>query len=115
MLQSKKQLVVPIASAGAVACLLTLLYAGLNPSNRLNLVQVESETPEQRISPVNVQKTSTKSGLDSPYRYDCDKVKCTALDEYVWRDNKDFSYEQVAEYGSLIGPRPVKLGFLLND
>ena len=54
-----------------------------------------------------------KTGLESPYRYDCNEVDCTPLDDYVWRDNKDFSYEQVAEYGNLVGLRPVK-SFVLN-
>ncbi|CBY10209.1 unnamed protein product [Oikopleura dioica] len=37
-------------------------------------------------------------GLESPYRYDCNEVSCTQLDEYVWRDNSDYRYEIVAEY-----------------
>ena len=57
--------------------------------------------------------SSLKDGLQSPYRHDCSKVKCTALDEYVWRDNNDFKYETVAEFGSLIGPKPVKT-FVMN-
>jgi len=30
---------------------------------------------------------------ESPYRYDCNEVSCTQLDEYVWRDNSDYRYE----------------------
>ena len=48
-------------------------------------------------------------GLDSPYRYDCNEVQCTPLDEYVWRDNNDWSYSQLTTYGSLVGPVPVKV------
>ena len=48
-------------------------------------------------------------GLDSPYRYDCNEVECTPLDEYVWRDNNDWSYSQLTTYGSLVGPVPVKV------
>ena len=79
------------------------------------------------------QENPKATGLDSPYRYDCAEVECTPLDDYVWRDNKDFrrgtygkaqfpmlalkyptsSYSQVAEYGRLAGPRPVKT-FVMN-
>ena len=53
-------------------------------------------------------------GLKSPYRYDCvSEVECTPLDEYVWRDDKDYRYTELVAYGSLIGPRPVKT-FVMN-
>ena len=75
-------------------------------------VQIESGEEIQQQSIVPETPNSVK-GIDSPYRYDCNEVKCTALDEYVWRDNEHFAYEQVAEYGSLVGPRPVKT-FVMN-
>ena len=53
-------------------------------------------------------------GLNSPYRYDCvSEVECTPLDEYVWRDDKDYKFSETVAYGSLIGPRPVKT-FVMN-
>ena len=53
-------------------------------------------------------------GLTSPYRYDCvSEVECTPLDEYVWRDDKDYKFSETVAYGSLIGPRPVKT-FVMN-
>ena len=56
----------------------------------------------------------TIGGLKSPYRYDCvSEVECTPLDEYVWRDDKDYRYTELVAYGSLIGPRPVKT-FVMN-
>ena len=57
----------------------------------------------------------TIGGLNSPYRYDClsDNVQCTPLDEYVWRDDKDYKFSETVAYGSLIGPRPVKT-FVMN-
>ena len=36
-------------------------------------------------------------------------MKCTELDEYVWGDNNDWSYNQLTSYGSLVGPVPVKI------
>ena len=56
----------------------------------------------------------TIGGLTSPYRYDCvSEVECTPLDEYVWRDDKDYKFSETVAYGSLIGPRPVKT-FVMN-
>ena len=75
-------------------------------------LQSESVEDNQQFAGV-VENTKRVNGIDSPYKYDCSSVKCTALDEYVWRDNEHFTYEQVAEYGSLVGPRPVKT-FVLN-
>ena len=46
---------------------------------------------------------------NTTHRYDCNEVKCTELDEYVWRDNNDWSYSQLTTYGSLVGPVPVKI------
>ena len=32
------------------------------------------------------------TGLKSPFRYNCTEFKCTALDDYVWRNNDDYRY-----------------------
>ena len=58
---------------------------------------------------ISSHKSADQVGLDSPYRYDCNEVKCTPLDEYVWRDNEDWSFNQLTTYGSLVGPVPVKI------
>ena len=56
----------------------------------------------------------TIGGLNSPYRYDCvSEVECTPLDQYVWRDDKDYRFTELIAYGSLVGPRPVKT-FVMN-
>ena len=54
-------------------------------------------------------QSTDQVGFDSPYRYDCNEIQCTPLDEYVWRDNNDWSYSQLTTYGSLVGPVPVKV------
>ena len=47
-------------------------------------------------------------GIESPYRYDCNAVDCTSLDEYVWRDNKDYSYKTVAVYDHRLALKPTR-------
>ena len=103
-----------VLTVAILTCILTLIHTTLS-GGRLALdstLQIESAEDTEQFTSVN-QKTKRVNGIDSPYKYDCSTVKCTALDEYVWRDNEHFSYEQVAEYGSLVGPRPVKT-FVLN-
>merc|ERR1712147_195311 len=107
---NKRSLITGGLTAVVCSSILIGVYNGLKPEHELT-----SATP----SVANVRQTkvadvpSVKSGLDSPYRYNCDEVDCTPLDDYVWRDNKDFRYEQIAEYGNLIGLRPVK-SFVFN-
>ena len=55
------------------------------------------------------------AGLSSPYRYDCEKIKCTPLDEYVWKDNKDYEYQTVAVYDHRLRPRPTRYFYFLNS
>ena len=65
------------------------------------------------IDTIESDNRKVYSGLDSPYRYDCKSVVCSPLDEYVWRDNNHWSYNETIVYGSLVGPRPVKT-FVMN-
>ena len=49
---------------------------------KLENAALQSETSKSQTD------TKLKTGVDSPYRYDCNEWKCTPLDDYVWRDNK---------------------------
>ena len=49
---------------------------------------LKNETRPALQSKNSNSQTEVKTGIDSPYRYDCNEWKCTPLDDYVWRDNK---------------------------
>jgi hypothetical protein len=61
---------------------------------------VIKEPLETRISPEKVQRNT---GLDSPYRYDCDSHDCSELDKYVWADNEGYSWEILETNSSALG------------
>ena len=79
-----------------------LITASITFSITFSFLSAEKVVP-------SLQLTDDEVGLDSPYRYDSYEVECTPLDEYVWRDNNDWSYSQLTTYGSLVGPVPVKI------
>ena len=58
----------------------------------------------------NASSTNRYSGLQSIYRYNCDDetVNCTPLDDYVWRDNKDYKYSVDAVYDHPLELRPTR-------
>ena len=55
---------------------------------------VVSDSPdiESKSETKNFKNFTFTRGLESPYRYDCEKFKCTPLDDYVWRHNDGKSY-----------------------
>ena len=60
-------------------------FSSYSPSSQKTNLKNESLQSENSKSQSD---TRVKTGIDSPYRYDCNEWKCTPLDDYVWRDNK---------------------------
>ena len=82
----------PGQAGAAVVC--SFILVGIYHGTKSDIsLRTQSSRPINRQASFGYEKSSEApkhTGLDSPYRYDCNEVECTPLDDYVWRDNKDF-------------------------
>jgi len=119
---SNRKIILAVASLGLVGCAVGLAFGiGFDDSQNVAMntaTQQSSKPPIDEIDAIFAENRNfglkknieikDDAGLSSPYRYDCEKIKCTPLDEYVWKDNKDYEYQTVAVYDHRLRPRPTR-------
>jgi PhoPQ-activated pathogenicity-related protein len=103
---SWRRLTVILASLAVVTCTATVLVVYVNPDSSDSVMTAKSSD----IGNLDVPSKNDQrdGGIVSPYRYDCNEVDCTPLDDYVWRDNDAYEFKTVAIYDHRFQKRPVR-------